>query len=165
MFSVASFLLENTWGNSLVPAAKFLEDIDKVVEEHDSSLSRQKRSFQEKIPDLTNALQVVRWLQSSGDGEQKEPMETTFELADNVYSTAWVKNPQVVYLWLGANVMVEYSFEEAESLLKENLDGARDKIQQLEKDLAFLREQMTTTEVNISRVYTAQLKKQTSNVA
>lgn len=63
--------------------------------------------------------------------------------------------------------MVEYSFEEAANLLKENLDGARDKIQQLERELAFLREQMTTTEVNISRVYTAQLKKQqqSSNVA
>jgi prefoldin subunit 5 len=54
--------------------------------------------------------------------------------------------------------MVEYSLEEAESLLKENLDGARDKIQQLEKELSFLREQMTTTEVNISRVYSKHLK-------
>ncbi|KAK4525044.1 hypothetical protein GAYE_SCF07G2949 [Galdieria yellowstonensis] len=196
MFSVASFLLEQNKNNnnpsepssSLVPTAKFLEDIDKVIEEQggtsavfqaleqlytrykilDSSLTRQKKSFQEKIPDLTNALQVIRWLQQrptapsqeTGSSASEEETETTFELADNIYATAIVtkKDPQVVYLWLGANVMVEYSLEEAESLLKENLDGARDKIQQLEKELSFLREQMTTTEVNISRVYSKHLK-------
>jgi len=197
MFSVASFLLEQNKNNnnpsepssSLVPTAKFLEDIDKVIEEQggtsavfqaleqlytrykilDSSLTRQKKSFQEKIPDLTNALQVISWLQQqrptvpsqeTGSSASEEETETTFELADNIYATAIVtkKDPQVVYLWLGANVMVEYSLEEAESLLKENLDGARDKIQQLEKELSFLREQMTTTEVNISRVYSKHLK-------
>jgi prefoldin subunit 5 len=38
-----------------------------------------------------------------------------FELADQIYARATVKDANAVCLWLGANVMVEYSLEEVGS--------------------------------------------------
>lgn len=49
--------------------------------------------------------------------------------------------------------MLEYSIDEAEELLKKNLEDSRHALLQLESDLDFLKDQITTTEVNIARVY------------
>ncbi len=46
--------------------------------------------------------------------------------------------------------MVEYSFEEASSLLTNNLSSAEVSLKGIEEDLAFLKEQITTTEVSIN---------------
>lgn len=45
--------------------------------------------------------------------------------------------------------MLEYSTEEAESLLRKNLQAATESLAQAEEDLDFLRDQYTTTEVSI----------------
>ena len=58
-----------------------------------------------------------------------------------------------VGLWLGANVMVEYNFTDALNLLGKNLSNAQQKFTETEDDLDYLKEQTTTTEVNIARVY------------
>lgn len=52
-----------------------------------------------------------------------------------------------VMLWLGANVMLEYSYEEAHELLTKNLGNAKENLEKLEKDLAFLKDQITVSEV------------------
>lgn len=54
--------------------------------------------------------------------QDEEAVSTTYQLADNVYAHANINcQAQVVYLWLGANVMLEYSYEEAQALLNKNL--------------------------------------------
>ena len=50
--------------------------------------------------------------------------------------------------------MLEYSLDEAEQLLKKNLDSAESSVQQIAFDLDFLRDQMTITEVSMARLYT-----------
>ena len=52
-------------------------------------------------------------------------------------------------LFLQANVMLEYSISEAETLLSKNLNAARKNLAEIEQDLGFLRDQYTTTEVSI----------------
>ena len=52
-----------------------------------------------------------------------------------------------------ANVMLEYTYEEAMELLQKNLTQATTSVEQLDKDLDFIKDQITTTEVNIARVY------------
>ena len=52
-------------------------------------------------------------------------MVTQFELSDNLYAKAEIKKPKAVGIWLGANVMVEYSFAEAIELLQKNLATAK----------------------------------------
>ncbi|XP_073655543.1 prefoldin subunit 3 isoform X3 [Tursiops truncatus] len=48
-----------------------------------------------------------------------------------------------------ANVMLEYDIDEAQALLEKNLSTATKNLDSLEEDLDFLRDQFTTTEVNI----------------
>ena len=58
-----------------------------------------------------------------------------------------------VGLWLGANVMVEYTYDDALVLLGKNLANAQAKIAETDGDMDFLKDQITTTEVNMARVY------------
>lgn len=48
-----------------------------------------------------------------------------------------------VYLWLGANVMLAYPLDEAETMLAEKLSAAESSLANCEEDLEFLREQIT----------------------
>ena len=49
-------------------------------------------------------MQIVDW--------SVQEAEVDFELADQIFARATIKDPESVCLWLGANVMVEYSLEE-----------------------------------------------------
>jgi len=81
-------------------------------------------------------------------------MNTNFLLSDNIWAKAKVPNTTgKVGLWLGANVMVEYTYAEAIVLLGKNLANAEAKIKETEDDIDFLKDQITTTEVNLARIY------------
>jgi hypothetical protein len=54
--------------------------------------------------------------------------------------------------------MLEYSLEEAEGLLKTSDSNASASLKKLDDNLAFLRDQITTTEVNIARVHNHMVK-------
>jgi len=48
-----------------------------------------------------------------------------FLLTDTIWSKASIpKNSDRVALWLGANVMVEFTYDEAKGLLTKNLENA-----------------------------------------
>ncbi len=49
--------------------------------------------------------------------------------------------------------MVEYTYDEAIKLLYKNLHNAETKIKETEDDINFLKDQITTTEVNLARIY------------
>ncbi|KAF8029649.1 hypothetical protein BT93_E2160 [Corymbia citriodora subsp. variegata] len=53
-----------------------------------------------------------------------------------------------VCLWLGANVMSEYSCDEATTLLQKNLENAKASSGVLVADLQFLRDQVTIAQVS-----------------
>jgi prefoldin subunit 5 len=58
-----------------------------------------------------------------------------------------------VSLWLGANTIVELTFPEALALLNANLENAHSSQSQIGEELAYIKDQKTTTEVNVARVY------------
>jgi prefoldin subunit 5 len=60
---------------------------------------------------------------------------------------------------LGANVMLEYSLDDAEELLKKNKSSAEKNVKEIAFDLDFLRDQMTITEVTMARLYNWDVKK------
>ena len=114
------------------------------------------------------------------NNEEKKTIETDFILSHNLYAKAEVPPTDKVCLWLGANVMLEYSNEEAEELLNKNLTQANASLEQTNIDLDFLkfvfiyfkirinfsklfffcnRDQITTTEVNMARVYNWDVKR------
>ena len=96
---------------------------------------------------------MVGLLKSKADSDAKE-IKTNFLLSDNIWAKATVPNTTgKVGLWLGANVMVEYTYAEAIVLLGKNLHNAETKIQETTTDIDFLKDQITTTEVNLARIY------------
>jgi len=116
-----------------------------------ANTDRRAQGLREKIPDVQKTLDMVQFLKARK--RDAEPLETTFELNDTLFAKALVSTPEEVYLWLGANVMLAYPIPEAVSLLESKLSTAKSSLENCEEDLDFLREQITTLEVAIARVY------------
>ena len=96
---------------------------------------------------------MVVMLKGKHESETKE-ISTNFLLSDNIWAKAKIPNTTgKVGLWLGANVMVEYTYDEAIKLLGKNLHNAEAKIAETTTDIDFLKDQITTTEVNLARIY------------
>ena len=76
-----------------------------------------------------------------------------------VYAEATIPPTDKVCLWLGANVMLEYSLDDAEDLLKKNCESAEKNLGQIAFDLDYLRDQMTITEVTMARLYNWDVKR------
>ncbi|GAA5904384.1 hypothetical protein JCM8208_004179 [Rhodotorula glutinis] len=155
-----------------VPKAVFLEDVTEYIggPEGDAELalktlqdtlakykfmeqsSLQRRAgLEEKVPELERTIEMVDLLIRKK--EQSEPFETTFELADTLYAKGEVEEVEEVYIWLGASTMLSYPLPEAHALLTSKLSSARTSLSTVKEDLAFLRDQITVTEVNVARVY------------
>ncbi|RXG71964.1 Prefoldin subunit 3 [Armadillidium vulgare] len=91
--------------------------------------------------------------------DNAQEIETHYMLSDQVYMKAGIPPTDKVCLWLGANVMLEYCLDDAESLLSKNLSNAIKHLSQVEHDLDFLRNSCTTTEVTRARVYNWDVKR------
>ncbi|MBW0576249.1 hypothetical protein O181_115964, partial [Austropuccinia psidii MF-1] len=91
--------------------------------------------------------------------EQNQILETHFELADTVYTSAIVEPVDEVYLWLGANTMLAYPLNEALELLKNKIQSAKLKLAEATEEEVFLRNQITTSQVNIARVFNWDVKR------
>mmetsp|Transcript_3176 Transcript_3176/g.4287 ORF Transcript_3176/g.4287 Transcript_3176/m.4287 type:complete len:196 (-) Transcript_3176:149-736(-) len=155
-----------------IPRAVFFEDVEAWVDKYgeddlfaqlnelhqkykfmENQLIRQKASLKAKNPEIKRTLEMVVLLKQKHDGDDKT-VDTNFLVSDNIWAKAKVPNTTgKVGLWLGANVMVEYTFADALQLLGKNLSNAQQKLTDTEDDLDYLKEQTTTTEVNIARVY------------
>lgn len=155
-----------------IPAAEFAEDVHTYLNQSgldvnsalaflqerlqqyklaEMKLLAQQRDLQAKIPDIEKCLDVVATLQARK--ATGEPLIADFEVSEGIYSRARIEEAESVCLWLGANVMLEYSCEEAKALLQKNLENAKASLDVLVGDLQFLRDQVTITQVTIARVY------------
>jgi prefoldin subunit 5 len=115
--------------------------------------------LKEKVPELEKSLTLIRTLLQKKDDGETSGM-TRYSLTDGVYGRAQIDySVGTVNLWLGANVMLEYTYEDAIAFLKHKLETAQRDLQHTLEDLAFVRDQIVTTEVNISRVYNFDVKR------
>lgn len=158
-----------------IPQAPFVENVEEYVGSQEN-VAKVLGSFQEmmqkykymemstlsritslnnKIPDIEKTLDMVKYL-----GENKgETIETNYELNETLYAKAKVVSQDTVYLWLGANVMLEYPIPEAIDLLTEKLESAQKSLTQAKNDLEFLQENITILEVNTARVHNWDVQK------
>ncbi|KAL7007160.1 hypothetical protein EMMF5_003386 [Cystobasidiomycetes sp. EMM_F5] len=113
----------------------------------EKTFASKKASLEDKIPELKNTL-----------GDEEEALTTHFELTDTLFAKATIEPVEEVYLWLGANTMLAYPPAEAAKLLQEKLDSAETTVANTKSDLLFLREQITTAEVNVARLYNHDVK-------
>ncbi|KAL4631688.1 prefoldin subunit 3-like [Arapaima gigas] len=168
-----------------IPEAVFVEDVDSFMKQPGNdtadavlrrldeqyqkykymevNLAQKKLRLKNQIPQIKQTLEILKHMQKKKDST--DPMETHFLLADNVYCRASVPPTDKVCLWLGANVMLEYDIDDAQALLEKNLSTASRNLDTLEDDLDFLRDQFTTTEVNMARVYNWDVKRRSQTNA
>lgn len=121
------------------------------------NLVNKRRRLKDQIPDLEHSLQMIEKLQT--EKSDNKDLETQFVLSDQVYAKAVIAPTDKVCLWLGANVMLEYTLDSAQELLTKNIQTAKVTLKCIEHDLDFLRDQFTTTEVNMARVYNWDVKR------
>jgi prefoldin subunit 5 len=115
-------------------------------------------NYKVKIPDLEKSLSLVKTLQK----KQEEGATTVarYNLADNVYGKAEVDcSSGIVNLWLGANVMLEYTYEEAVEFLAPKLEEAQKESKIVDDDLAVVRDQIVTSEVSMTRIFNWDVRK------
>ncbi|KAJ1732387.1 hypothetical protein LPJ61_002070 [Coemansia biformis] len=158
-----------------IPRAPFVEDVDEYMKTDspeatlrklsetvskyrfmENSRLQQRGSLEQKIPEIEKTLDIVDYLRDRQG--TSEPIETLFEVNDTLYAHATVPPTATVNLWLGANVMLEYTTDEAKELLASKLTVAKTGLKNAIEDLEFLRDQITTMEVNIARVYNWDVK-------
>ena len=121
-------------------------------------------NYARKIPDIEKSLAVVKSLQTKQ--EEGETTTTRYNLADNVYGKAEVDTSEVIVnLWLGANVMLEYTYEEAILFLSQNEEAARRESKIVNDDLAFVRDQIVTSEVSMTRIFNWDVRKKRAEKA
>lgn len=126
-------------------------DIFAKFKSYEGSLAQKRAHLQSKIPELEKSLSLVKHLQSHDDSE---PLITRYSLADAVFGKAELDTSEAkVNLWLGANVMLEYSYDDAIELLQSKLTLATKELEEVTSDLGFTRNQIITAEVCISRIY------------
>ncbi|KAK9448329.1 Prefoldin subunit-domain-containing protein [Limtongia smithiae] len=161
-----------------IPQAPFIETVEDYVRSRDQvesilqsfqemlskykymemSTLRRAAGLREKIPDIQKTLDSVLFLDSKRNSEDNK-ITTTYELNDTLFAKANIVASDTVYLWLGANVMLEYPMEEATDLLNSKLKSAKESLLTCDEDLEFLRENITTVEVNTARVYNWDVQK------
>ncbi|KAJ3376680.1 hypothetical protein HDU92_009141 [Lobulomyces angularis] len=160
-----------------IPRAPFIEKIEEYITPEESEktlekfnemfskfkfmeahLNQKKVSLESKIPELADTNQVVQHLMKQKEESEDKPIDVQYELNDTLWVNAKIDSTDIVYLWLGANVMLEYTTEEANKLLTTKLQSATTSLSQVKEDLEYLREQITTIEVNIARVYNYDVK-------
>ena len=145
--------------DDLKAAAPTTEAAERIYQEK-SELMQKYRYFEnhfltklqqlkENKPGIVENLTAVIKLESMAD---KEEQKTRFQISDSLYGTAVINSESTVGLWLGANLMVEYPFSEAKALLQENLNTLELQIEGVNKNLNFIRDQIITTEVTLSRL-------------
>lgn len=153
---VETFMSEPENG-SIEQVLKRLDESHSKYKFMEFNLVNKRRRLKDQIPDLENSLEMIKKLQVVKS--DSKDMETQFVLSDQVYAKAIIAPTDKVCLWLGANVMLEYTLDDAQELLTRNIEAAKKNLGYIEHDLDFLRDQFTTTEVNMARVYNWDVKR------
>jgi len=166
-----------------IPIAKFIEDIGSFAtsfappasaelligaytelynkyKTYEANLANKHNHIQQKIPELETSLTLIKQLVAKRQEGEKGLLR--YSLTDNVFAKAEVEYNGVVNLWLGANVMLEYTYEEAIAFLTTNIDKAQKENKELEADRSFVRDQIVTCEVIRSRIFNWNVRRKRS---
>ncbi|OBA23864.1 Prefoldin, subunit 3 [Metschnikowia bicuspidata var. bicuspidata NRRL YB-4993] len=174
---MAEFLKPKKTNPRGIPEAPFIEKVESIIKNPEKEFEATLQAFQDrlqqykymelskqqqladlkiKIPDIEKNLAIINHIKErkeSGDDDQL--LETNYELDSTLYSRAEVDLQALdsVGLWLGADVMLEYPLDEAVELLNTRLQNNVQLLETVEEDLDFLRQNITTMEVNTARLY------------
>lgn len=120
--------------NSVEKVLRQLDEQHSKYKLMEYNIGARRRKLKIQIPDLVKSIEMVDTLRN-----QIEDKETRFLLSEQVFLKTTVPPTKLVCLWLGANVMLEYPLDEAEVLLKLNMESTEENLRCLEHDQDFLR--------------------------
>lgn len=120
--------------NNVESVLKRLDEQHSKYKLMEYNIVSRRRKLKQQIPDLVKSLDMIEVLK-----KQTDEKETQFLLSEQVFLKTIVPPTKTVCLWLGANVMLEYPLDEAEVLLKQNMESATVNLMCLEHDHDFLR--------------------------
>jgi hypothetical protein len=129
-----------------IPQVRFIEDIDEFAasfkpaasvelligafsdlfskfKAYETNLANKRINFLQKIPEIEKTLNLVKHLKAKSD--EGETITTQYTLCDTIYAKAELTDLGTVNLWLGANVMLQYTYEEALELLTKRYADAK----------------------------------------
>ena len=117
----------------------------------EAQILKHNEAVKVKIPDIEKAIDAIEYMEKKKQDESNNIMNVDFMVSNNLWAKAEVPVGDTVCLWLGADVMCEYTHDEAKALLKKNLENALITQKKNEEDLDFIKDQMTVCEV--SKIY------------
>lgn len=154
----------------LIPEAVFMEDVQSFVKGRtaeevlnelrgahqkykyiEAEIVQRKKRLAFKQPEIRKCLDAVLLLLAQHDAGEQTVLD--FSLSDQVYARARLADVSSVNLWLGAGVMLEYSLEDAKALLERQLAGCKQQLEVVQWEHDYIKDQLTTTEVSMARVY------------
>jgi len=136
---------------------KKMEEIYSKIKVLESNNVNNKIRLKNQIQELEKSIAMIGELKNRKAAN--EDMSTHFRLADHVFLKAKVKPAEKVGLWLGANVMLEYDLEEGDELLRSKKTKAEQTLKTTNTLIDSIRENVTTIEVNMARVYNWDVKR------
>lgn len=114
-------------------AEKVLKNLDEQHSKYkfmEMNMTSRKRRLRQQLPDLQKSLEMIKILKD----QEEDELLTNVLLSEQVFVKSVIQKTKTVCLWLGANVMLEYPLDEAEELLKQNMDSASMNLRCLEHD-------------------------------
>jgi len=116
--------------------------LEKLKEEYLQSRMTEKSLF--------STMASVNHLQKEKE-EKKDLIKFDYQLSHGIYAQAEIPPPDNVRIWIGSSVLMQLSLDEAEELLQEQLDLLKTKLEETQKSIDFLRDNIVHLEVNHSR--------------
>merc|ERR1712010_420437 len=102
----------------------------------ENQMAQHRNAVASKKIEVEKSLNMLKQLIAKRDADE-ESLKTHFQLGNCLYANAELQTnaDSRVCLWLGANVMLEYTYDEANELLTNNLTQASETIESLDNDL------------------------------
>lgn len=109
---------------------------------------------------MTLVRTLVQKKEAAEQGEGDANGVVRYSLADNIYANAELDfSTGTVYLWLGANVMLEFTYSEALEFLGKQHEKAVKESEDTLEDITLVRDQIVTCEVLLSRIFNWSVRK------
>jgi prefoldin subunit 5 len=123
----------------------------------EAQIVKHNEGIKVKIPDIEKAIEAVQYMEKKNaektSEEQKNNLNVDFMVSNNLWAKAEVPIGETVCLWLGADIMCEYAFDEAKALLTKNLNNAVTTLANNENDLDYIKDQITVCEVSKKKFF------------
>lgn len=145
-----------------------LREINMKYNAMKNFLEKRKEKTEQKIDELNESILVVRGVEKKQKmareniNENKKALELFMPLEETLYVKGEMNLAHTIYIWLGANVMVELKFDEALNLLNSHLDRAHNLYKQMVEESEYMRKQVEIANANLAAViiYLDQNKKE-----